>query len=226
MPLAQWEGAGETGRDEGRGLRQRASAGPAWLRGQDKPPVPSASENHRLGRTGSECLPQWSAVLRGDGQTRSGATWFFPVAATFSPLARGLGSDTSVFRLRVMSSGSEPPVTRPGRRDEGPEPPGEGGDQARPSPSPGPSRLGGADGKARTPSPGPRSLGRGGRTEPALPLSRRAGAGGLLAWPPAAFLRGDSGGAGGLTARCQRGTAGAALLLLPDKCSCRRPGCG
>lgn len=181
MPLAQWEGAGETGRDEGRGLRQRASAGPAWLRGQDKPPVPSASENHRLGRTGSECLPQWSAVLRGDGQTRSGATWFFPVAATFSPLARGLGSDTSVFRLRVMSSGSEPPVTRPGRRDEGPEPPGEGGGQARPSPSPGPSRLGGADGKARTPSPGPRSLGGGGRPSPPCPSP-----GGLVqvgSWP-------------------------------------------
>lgn len=179
MPLAQWEGAGETGRDQGRGLRQRASAGPAWLRGQDKPPVPSASENHRLGRTGSECLPQWSAVLRGDGQTRSGATWFFPVVATFSPLARGLGSDTSVFRLRVMSSGSEPPVTRPGRRDEGPEPPGEGGGQARPSPSPGPSRLGGADGKARTPSPGPRSLGGGGDRARPAPLPE-----GWCRWAP------------------------------------------
>lgn len=179
MPLAQWEGAGETGRDQGRGLRQRTRAGPAWLRGQDKPPVPSASENHRLGRTGSECLPQWSAVLRGDGQTRSGTTWFFPVAATFSPLARGLGSDTSVFRLRVMSSGSEPPVTRPGRRDEGPEPPGEGGGQAQPSPSPGPSRLGGADGKARTPSPGPRSLGGGGDRARPAPLPE-----GWCRWAP------------------------------------------
>lgn len=109
-------------------------------------------------------------------------------------------------------------VTRAGHRDEGPEPPGEGRGQAQASPSSGPSCLVGADGKARTPSPGPRSLERGGPSQPC------PSPGGLVkvgSWP-GHWLHscGDFGGAGGLTARCQRGTAGATLLLLPDKCSC------